>query len=197
MKRLLLFLVTLGVFSATAGQGQPYVQITGTILDRESLQPASFATVIVKGSYHGTVANAEGLFTLLVSPSDTIQFSMVGYLTSELIVPAGLQGKYALVELLEKETIVLRELEVYPWPSVSQFNAAFMDVKLPPTEQEKTAAMQRQLEETIKKTYRSQKYYDEQWKNRQLYQLTGQIPPNHFLDPVRWAEFIEGLKKKK
>ena len=199
MKKLIfLIAVILGAFTPGYGQELPYIQITGTILDKETLEPLPFATAIVKGSYHGTMTSATGLFTILAKPSDTLQFSFVGYAPSELIIPEGLRGgRYALLELLEKETIVLRELQIYPWPSPDQFYTAFMGVNLPASESEKTRMLQKELAETIRSTYASEKYYDEQWKNRQIYELTGQIPANHFFDPVRWQEFIDGIKKKK
>jgi len=200
MKRLflLLLLISGGAFGSFAQQPPATLQITGSLLDKETLEPLPFATVLIKGSFHGTITSSEGLFTVLVHPSDTVQFSMVGYKTTELIIPAGMkESRYALLELMEKSTVVLRELKVYPWPSASQFHSAFMDVKLPLTDQDKTNKMQKELEATVRDSYQSEKYFDEQWKNRQIYELTGQIPANHFLDPVRWQDFIEELRAKK
>ncbi|WOK05481.1 carboxypeptidase-like regulatory domain-containing protein [Imperialibacter roseus] len=198
MKKLLvLLLLTIGIVLGSFAQQPATLQITGSLLDKESLDPLPFATVLVKGSFHGTITSSQGLFTLLVHPTDTVQFSMVGYKTSELIIPAGMkENRYALLELMEKSTVVLKELKVYPWPSASQFHSAFLGVTLPPTEQDKTDMMQKELEATMRNSYESEKYYDEQLRNRQIYQLTGQIPPNHFLDPVRWLDFIEELRAK-
>jgi hypothetical protein len=193
---LLLFLVS-SAMSGGFAQQPATVQITGSLLDKESLEPLPFATVLVKGSFHGTITSSQGLFTLLAHPTDTVQFSMVGYKTSELVIPAGMtESRYAMLELMEKSTVVLKELKVYPWPSASQFHSAFLGVTLPPTEQDKTNKMQKELEATMRNSYESEKYYDEQLRNRQIYQLTGQIPPNHFLDPVRWRDFIEELRAK-
>jgi hypothetical protein len=193
---LLLFLVS-SAMSGGFAQQPATVQITGSLLDKESLEPLPFATVLVKGSFHGTITSSQGLFTLLAHPTDTVQFSMVGYKTSELVIPAGMtESRYAMLELMEKSTVVLKELKVYPWPSASQFHSAFLGVTLPPTEQDKTNKMQKELEATMRNSYESEKYYDEQLKNRQIYQLTGQIPPNHFLDQVRWLDFIEELRAK-
>ncbi len=180
------------------GQETKPIQISGTLLDAESLEPLPFVSVLIRNSNRGTVANADGFFTLLAQTGDTIQFSIVGYMPTQLLVPAELTGeRYALIELMQKETVVLQELEVYPWPSALQFQQAFFGLKLPKSQEERNREVQAKLQQTIKETYPSEKYYYEQWKNRQLYELTGQIPPNHFLDPRRWAEFISTLREKK
>ncbi len=188
----------LATISPGFSQQPPSIQITGTLLDKETLDPLQFASVVVTSSYHGTITSSTGLFTLLVHPGDTVKFSILGYKSTEMVIPYGMkESRYGLLELMEKSTILLKEVNVYPWPTPSQFNSAFLDVKLPPTEEEKTNQMQKELETTIRETYESQKYYDEQWKNRHIYELTGQIPANRFLDPGRWQDFIIGLKKNK
>lgn len=197
--RSVLFLLILLAVSIAPGycQKEKPVHITGTILDAESLEPLPFVSVLIKNSGRGTVTDANGLFTLLAQSGDTIQFSIVGYLSTQLLVPTELMGeRYALIELMQRETVVLKELEVYPWPTATQFQQVFTGVELPKTQDEQIREIQNKLQQTIKDTYPSEKYYYEQWRNRQLYEVTRQIPPNHFLDPQRWAEFISTLRKK-
>lgn len=49
--------------------------ITGKVVDAETLEPLAAAHIIIKGTYKGTIANADGEFTLRVdSLPATIMF---------------------------------------------------------------------------------------------------------------------------
>jgi len=79
--RLVLFIILIAtktVFSQT---------ITGTIITNDDKQPASFATLLIKGEGFGTVADENGKFKLIVPPKykdQTILVSFLGYTTKTL-----------------------------------------------------------------------------------------------------------------
>ncbi len=41
------------------------------------------------------------------------------------------ESKYSMIHVLNRDTIQLRELAVYPWPSREQFREAFLTLRLP------------------------------------------------------------------
>jgi hypothetical protein len=82
--------------------------ITGTIIDAESGEPLAAAHVIIKGTYQGTIANADGEYSLKVSEFPaTISVRFLGYESQEKTIDASFSGsldfemKEAFLELGE------------------------------------------------------------------------------------------------
>ncbi|WP_119079185.1 SusC/RagA family TonB-linked outer membrane protein [Chitinophaga alhagiae] len=71
------------------------VTIKGTITDEQGV-PAIGATVAVKGTTTGTVADAEGKFTLQVTQGAVLLFSGLGYETQEVTVDARAEYRITL-----------------------------------------------------------------------------------------------------
>lgn len=61
-------------------------QIKGVVKDAESGAPLASVTIGVKGSTEGTVSDAQGAFTIKASPSDSLTFSYVGFITKSVYV---------------------------------------------------------------------------------------------------------------
>lgn len=176
---------------------QQSIRLTGVTLDRELFKPIQGATIFNKTRGGGAVSDSVGFFSLSVQPGDTLVFRDVRYTPSTLVVPSVLkQPDYAIIQLLVQNSLMLDEVSVYSLPSEAEFRAAFLKVKPDPTMESRAIQAKKELMQTVKETYDQDKYYYEQWSDRRIYELTGQIQPNHFLDPSRWAEFIEGLGKK-
>jgi len=57
--------------------------ISGTINDTKG-SPIPGVNVVEKGTYNGTVTNANGKFSLIVKEHATLVFSFVGFATQEL-----------------------------------------------------------------------------------------------------------------
>ncbi len=67
--------------------------VTGTIIDYESHDPLSYATIGLKNSGKGTVSNNNGEFNLNITPdlrNDTLSFSYLGYIGREIPVKQAL-----------------------------------------------------------------------------------------------------------
>lgn len=80
---LFLFLLLLGISTNLYAQ-QP-VTITGKVVD-ESKSPLIGATIVVKGTSQGTVADINGAFTLKVKKGEAVAFSFVGMTTKEVVI---------------------------------------------------------------------------------------------------------------
>ena len=76
---LLLMLVPAGLFA----QAQV---ISGTITDAATGVPLPGVTVVVKGTTLGSVSDFEGNYTIQVPPDATLQFTYVGYGSTEEVV---------------------------------------------------------------------------------------------------------------
>jgi len=107
------------------------IQISGVVVNAKDYRSIPFANVFLLNKGRGTVSSFNGFFSIIGSPSDTIQFSIVGYKRQKYIVPDSIEGfKTSLIVALEVDTLMLDVVEVYPWPSRSEFKDAFLSLKI-------------------------------------------------------------------
>ena len=171
---------------------QDLIRFTGVVLDRDEFEGIYGTTILNQTRGKGAVTDSLGFFTIEALPGDTLLFSDVRYVSSTFVVPEVLdQSDYGIIQLLVSSAQVLDEVVVYSFPDEKTFKQAFMDLETTePDTSAKVRRVKRDLMKTIRKAYESDKYYYEMWADRRIYELTGQIPPNHFLDPIRWTNFL-------
>ncbi|UII29167.1 carboxypeptidase-like regulatory domain-containing protein [Fulvivirga maritima] len=171
------------------------VRVVGMVLDADNRESLPYVNVQIKGTMYGTSTDNSGYFTVFLNPGDTLKFSSIGYNEGVFIMPFELTSDhYSLVQLMRKETVLLNEVVVFPWPSVDSFEEAFLDTKPKKGMADLVHEVRRDMHETLKENQKSDYYYDQMRYNR-LYELTGQMPPNNFLNPVRWSNFFRDLKE--
>lgn len=110
-KRLLLFLLTVLLVTATAGA--QVRNVTGKVLDKNK-QPIPGVNILLKGAKRAMTTGINGDFVVKVSEgNNTLIFSMVGYKTQEIAV-----GKQSLLTItLEEEAVQLQEAIVLGYGS--------------------------------------------------------------------------------
>ena len=175
------------------------VQFSGVVVDGDSLVPIAFTSVIIKNSHRGTICDYYGFFSLVAEEGDTIRFSHVGYKPIEYIIPDTLAAsRYSLIQILTRDTILLPETVVYPWPSREQFREAFLTWEIPDDDFERAkrnlerAELRERMEEIPIDGSTTFKYAMQQHQSRLYY--AGQAPPNNLFNPLAWAKFIEAWK---
>ncbi len=110
--QLLILLLSLSITSAFS---QTRI-IRGTIVDKLSNEPLSFASIAIKNSSNGTFSNDEGLFELKVKEENTsIQISYIGYKDYEFVVDAKEDVYNVFLEAYEVE---LEEVVVRPHEAI-------------------------------------------------------------------------------
>jgi hypothetical protein len=79
---------TIGTFAVKQPDPVPSKEINGTIIDQDSKKPIAGATVMVKGTTKGTVADSLGRFKLMVNDKRavTLEVSSVGYETQTIVL---------------------------------------------------------------------------------------------------------------
>jgi len=90
--------------------------VTGTVSDTEK-QPVIGANVVVKGTNIGAITDINGKYSINVpSPSNTISFSFIGYVTKEIIA-----GNSSVIDItLETEATSLSEVVVIGYGTVKK-----------------------------------------------------------------------------
>ncbi len=180
-------------------QDSDLVQFSGVVVTADSLQPLPFVTILIRDSYRGTISDFYGFFSFVARVRDTVDFSCIGYKTVSFVIPDSLsESRYSLIQVLERDTVLLKEAVIYPWPSREDFKRHFLSLNLPDDDLQraKRSLEERQLQAIAENlppdgsmTYRVA--MDQQYSR--LYTV-GQLPKNNLLNPIAWAQFIQAWK---
>lgn len=178
------------------------VQIAGLVVTGDSLKPVPFTNIWVKNTHRGTVSDYYGYFNIAVRELDTLRISSVGYDQVVYVVPDTLtSNRYSLIQVMTRDTIILPETVIYPWPSREQFKHAFLYTEIPDDDYERAmknlarAEMKDRMESMpMDGSMNFRNYMNNQ--HGQLY-YAGQMPPMRIFDPFAWAEFFKAWREGK
>ncbi len=172
------------------------INLSGVILDAENMEPVPYTYVLLDEGRRGTVADNTGYFSFLAYPGDTIVFRSVGYQNRMFIIPEILDGNsYSMIELMVRDNLILDEVVVYPMPDIDVFAKTILENDLSPKQIENISRFKRNMDGLLKQEYENDKLYYDQWRYAKLYDMTGLMPPNNFLNPITWSNFIRDWKE--
>ena len=201
---LLLFLFVTGL---SLGQRQDIdaskmIQLSGVVVSEGDLDPMPYITVYDKSIRRGVIADYYGFFSMVSFPGDTVYFSYFGFQTSTYVVPDTLkEDRYSIIHMLQRDTVNLPEVTVYPWPSKEEFANYFVNMK--PYDDAMRKA-QRELsgeslafvaarldnDASLASGYAFNQRYTKLYTN-------GQLPVNNLLNPYSWAKLVKDWKDGK
>lgn len=195
MKKLLVIL--LAVLACKAGVAQNLIQFSGVIVSADSLYPIPYTSIMVHNTSRGTISDFYGFFTLVAREKDTIEFRAIGYTPVRFIIPENLaDGRYSLIQVLKRDTITLKTVDIYPWPTREQFKTAFMNLELPDND---LIRAQKNIDPANlppppigADPYLSYKYGMQQQQTRMYY--AGQAQTISLLNPLAWAKFVDSWR---
>lgn len=207
MKRLFIVFLILFVSTQFFSQNnklsdEKFIQISGVVVDADSLKPVPFVSIIIKGTKRGTITDYYGFFTLVASPGDELQFFSLNHKNGVYKLDDTLKlNHYYIIHSLVKDTIVLPSVAVYPWPSKEEFKKAFLNLDLSETDYDRAAKNldRKELsynERNLKMDAQANYQYTMQQQLTKMYSL-GQYPTINLLNPIAWAQFIEAWRKGK
>ncbi|MDX1630078.1 MAG: carboxypeptidase-like regulatory domain-containing protein, partial [Fulvivirga sp.] len=173
----LLFIYLLCFIPALVGHAQEVepeaVRLTGIVLDADTREPVPYVSIRISGTQYGTSSDNTGYFSLFINPGDTLLFSSIGYQDGAFVMPFVIEGSsYSLVQLLRKETVLLQEVVVFPWPSLESFEQAFIDAEPMPEMKDVVKEVNRDIRQMIDDNQKSEYYYD-QMRYQRLYEIHG------------------------
>ncbi len=202
MRNFFLFLMIFLIYGMTAsGQNKSngnenLVQFSGVVVTTDSLLPIPFTSIMIRGTYRGTISDYYGFFSFVAKMRDTIEFSALGYKRMNFIIPDTLTDyRCSLIQMLHKDTILLKEVVIFPWPTKEQFKEAFLQLRIPSDD---IARAQRNMDadqlyilsNMMPMDGRMNFKYQMQQQSASLY-YAGQLPPNNLLNPIAWSKFIQ------
>lgn len=189
--------LNLPVFAQT--NSNDLLQLSGVVVTGDSLKPVPFVNVVIRHTYRGTVSDYYGFFSLVASKGDTIEFSSVGFKKGRFIIPDTLvENRYSLIEMLSKDTILLQEAVIYPWPTREQFKQAFLDLQLPTDDYDRARynidlADRKERNDPMPMDGSMNFRHAMHQQQGRLY-YAGQLPPNNLLNPIAWSKFIKAWR---
>jgi hypothetical protein len=204
-KRILVFLLV--AFTQVNAQemtsdSSRILQLSGVVIGEDDLQPLPYATVWNKSLRKGIMSDFSGFFTLVSFPGDTLIFNYIGYKSSTYLVPDSLtEDHYSIVHMLERDTLNMPEVVVYPWPSREEFARYFVNMK--PYDDAMRRAQRELSNESLAFTAarlgNDASLANGYAQNQRLTKLysQGQLPANNLFNPYAWAKLVQDWKSGK
>jgi len=196
------FLMSFGQDKMMQVLDSTFIQLSGVVISEETLEALPYTTVYDKTQRRGVIADYYGFFSMVAVPGDTLFFSFYGHKTSSYIVPDSLSdSRYSMIHMVQRDTLNLPQVDVYPWPSRDDFARAFIDMvpyddALRRAQQqlsgESLAFAAARLEGDASLSYRASR----DGYNTKLY-TNGQLPGNNLLSPYAWSKLIKDWKEGK
>ncbi len=190
-----------GIAQDNPNEERKLVQFSGVVVDSDDLLQVPFTSIMVANTTRGTISDYSGYFSFVARENDTIIFSYLGYKPVSYVIPDTLSNpRYSMIQMMTKDTIRLKEVEVYPWPSKEQFREAFISLNAPDDDyyramQNLALAEMRDrrlgtpMGASLNQAYAIQQQQTMLYNSGQLY------PVNNLLNPVAWAKFIDSWRK--
>lgn len=191
-------------WTSTWGQTQSntpqVVQVSGLVVTGDSLSPLPYCTVFRSRDRRGTTTDMRGFFSLPTLAGDTVEFSSLGYISQQVIIPEGGElGRVNLVQPLGRDTVNMADAFVYPWPTRERFKQEFLALGLPnkgldPAWDSPIDPID--IYDRLTEVGRDGQSTSTSVLSAQAKQAgyAGQAPPVNLLNPVAWAQFIQALK---
>ena len=178
------------------------VQFSGVVLTEENstIIPLPFVNIYIEGTQRGTYSDLDGFFSIVAEKGQTVVFSYLGFETVYYNIPDTLsENRYSVIQLMTKDTILLPETVVYPWPSREHFKIEFLAMDV--TDELESRADENLAEKALRELRETVPHDGDETADYYLreqagkYYYYGQIRPVNLLNPLAWKKFIEAWKR--
>lgn len=180
------------------------VQFTGLIVEGDSMYGVPFVHAYVPNTPRGAITNTYGYFSMAVYEEDSVVFDIIGYQNESYKIPKGADENLSVIVHLVPDTVVLAEVEIYPYPNLREFTQAFLALELPRQRDIDNMynnlnerVMQRILYHTGADGSMNHRYFMEQQVTRAELRYIDPRGRLSLLDPFAWARFFKDLKSYK
>jgi len=175
------------------------VQVSGLVVTGDSLMPIPYSTVYRARDARGTMTDPQGFFSIPVLEGDTLRFSSTGFITREVVITAGGElNRISLVQPMSRDTVMINNAYIYPWPSRDAFRKEFMALGL---DEDAYSIGQQAInpfdiyDRLIDVGLDGQALASQDAREVALeYSNLGGIPTTNLLNPVAWVQFLKALK---
>jgi len=178
------------------------VQFSGIVMTDEhgDLEPLPYVNVYIQATRRGTFTGSDGFFSLVGRKGEVVIFSSVGYKDIEYVIPDTLKSdRYSIFQIMTRDTVLLPETFIYPWPSREHFKLEFLAMDI--TNELEDRAAENLSERALAQMMlylpsdgdENVDFYLRQ--QAESYYYAGQIRPIKVLNVFAWKQFIDALKR--
>lgn len=196
----------LSICLATSGLAQDrdttVVQFSGVVFTDEQglLEPLPYVNVYIQATRRGTFTGQDGFFSLVGRKGQVVIFSSVGYKDVEYVIPDTLTtDRYSMFQIMTRDTVMLPETFIYPWPSREHFKLEFLAMDITNELEERAAenlserALAQMMLYLPTDGDENVDFYLRQ--QAESYYYAGQVRPIQVLNAFAWKQFIDALKR--
>lgn len=178
------------------------VQFSGVVITEENgrIEPLPYVNVYIQATKRGTFTGSDGFFSLVGRKGEVVIFSSVGYQDIEYVIPDSLSAdRYSMVQLMTRDTIMLPETFIYPWPSREHFKLEFLAMDVSNELEDRAAenlsdkALAQMMIYLPSDGDENADFYLRQ--QAESYYYAGQVRPIQILNAFAWKQFIDALKR--
>jgi hypothetical protein len=199
---IVLLVITLlsGEEASAQGGVLQIIQFSGVVLRPDSTGGVLGVHVYVPKAGRGTTTNQFGYFSMPTLAGDSVVISAVGFQKQHFIVPSNQGDAITVIIPLKEDTILLPEIEIFPYPTEELLKEAILAMRLP-NAADYDAINQNLNEQVMAEMFRTMpmdgsqnyKYY----MNQRLTYMNDGIGPryNPLFNPFAWGEFFKSLKR--
>lgn len=197
-----IFFSAVQVIGQTRDSAQAVIQFSGVVVTEEGGEIIflPYTNVAVEGTSRGTITESDGFFSIVALKGEKIVFSRIGYENANLVIPDTLTSSYySIVQPLTKDTILLPEAVIYPWPSKEHFKEEFLAMDV--TDELRDQAEENLDAVTMAELRESLPFDGKEAaslvlrENAQRAYYYGQLKPQNILNPLAWKKFIDAWKR--
>ena len=179
------------------------IQFSGVTVTEDEygeMAPLAYTTISVVGTTRGTYSEVDGFFSIVAAKGDTMEFSRVGYQTVQHIIPDSLEQKfYSWYQVMSRDSILLPEAVIYPWPSREHYKIEFLALDVSnELRQRAKDNLAREILDRMKTDVPadgSEAYALTRQNLVTEYQYSGQYKPQNIFNPLAWAQFVKAWKR--
>lgn len=191
------------VFGQEETDGPRLIQFSGLVVteseDGDEIVPLPYTNVSIMGTHRGTYSELDGFFSIVSEVGETVVFSRIGYKTVEFVIQDTMKSNfYSWYQLMSKDSILLPEAVIYPWPSRDHYKIEFLALDVSSEMRDKAKAnLAQEILEQMQFTVPADgnEAFDlTTARNIYNYQYSGQYKPQNIFNPIAWAKFIKAWK---
>jgi len=131
----LILLVTFHSIGFSQDESDKSFIVSGKVINPETLEGISFANINLDDTYWGIICDSLGYFRLRINPEQKLKISAIGYKEQIVAVAEPSAENEVFQEIfLERETYMLREVDVYSLGSWNDFKEQFTKQEIPQEE---------------------------------------------------------------
>lgn len=175
------------------------VQVSGLVVSGDDQVGVPGVNIFIPKAGRGTSTNLYGYFSIATLAGDSAVVSATGFRKQYYFIPDDGRQAISVIIYLKADTLLLPEIEIFPYPTEELFKQAVLSLKLPEAE---LANMHRNLDPGMLNSirYNARMSSNENYRSYMSQEILRQetrynAPSLQLLNPFAWNRFIKSVRR--